>query len=1173
MKKQKKGRTSGPKLQDGRLNDFSGGMNNAVHPAMLNENESALIQNNSLDEKGTLFPVKGRKKRYPDGVGSKPINGIAEYNRSDGVSRLIIGSGNSLYVDTPRLIQEYESQSNWESGQLFAVAASEKPGEIKPLSSINTSFARASTAYLSDGTEIISGQPRLEGAIKNVVQNGNFADGTTGWTGAGATLLASNNILSITGSGTNSFTNAFNNTNTPATAGKNIFLRAVLKVTNSNCDSIHLRLIGTTGGTEVSAASQISPTVNTEYIISGIVPITNQTGNIRVLLRANYSDATTANGKVMEVKEVLAIDLPAEGLESLTAEEINAGIPQWFDGRTYEHDLKPVAVIVEEGTTNKYSQDASLGKLWGAYQGSAVTITENQSDPLGTNKAVRVQASGGTSFLKAFNSAGAPLSGNVWSGQILIRPRHRLRINSNIPGIDINLFEDVWIPLKWVLSPASSDTTGAHIQLRAIDENGNYDPNGFIDCDVMMLQYEDKPYNTSWQIGGTTRVHETLTIPTAEVLSFDEGTIELDFIPTLGFLSGQSYARIIGHNSTAVNKDEIQLTRFGNTTKLAFSISNNAGQPQTSWGNVISTTDLQVGVNYRLAIRWSFAQGVYALFVNGVKESEKPLTATYKPSIIGTLAVGYHPHVNRRCNSAIGDIRISSRARTDQEIADAYASGQPLPVDEFTPLKMNFDGNLDVLFKSRWESPGIDASNAADNATGSVSLDLSTPGASSVVTSSRSSPDQQTWSDWVIAEASGKLNHPPDNYVQIALQLNKDGENRPSVKKLTANFDGEPSVELISDAFTDGGQFFFGSLLDHIAIVNYLDAPRKYDGTTLSLLGGDPPRGAYVAAHKNRLWMLRGSRLYFSDLLDIESWPILNFIDINPNDGDSGTGIYPSGDYLVITKSRSVWLLVGDSIDTYSVRRLSAVRGCLAPRSLTMINDMLCMVSDDGVYLSDFTQTVLASERLRLTWEGLNHRRLSQAVSWFHKQKLYVCLPGAGSMINDTTIVFDTLRQAWYVIAGWGVSANTLWTEAGKQVMLLGHSNEGQVSELDRGKNNAGLPIDAVWESKHFDMGYPDIVKRFRDITFMVTPDIQDVPLEVQFIVDGGPPVGPVTVTVPGRPDRRVEVVRIDPSVLNVGYARSIGFRVRQNTLDAAVGIRSMAMYWYPVADRPTIRA
>ena len=540
-------------------------------------------------------------------------------------------------------------------------------------------------------------------------------------------------------------------------------------------------------------------------------------------------------------------------------------------------------------------------------------------------------------------------------------------------------------------------------------------------------------------------------------------------------------------------------------------------------------------------------------------------------------------------SSASFAVRTADDDRLDWSAWQPITDGQAFPVANFIQVGVFLETAdiansvevslitleaLDCALRGLWISAEFDASNAQDKATGKMTIDVVTPGSSTVTALSRSSSDKLIWTSWAVAQVDGVLDHPPDDFVQVLLVLTPDQNgNRPHAKRLTVSFDGEPSTELVSSEFASGGQFYFGALLDFLVIVNGIDAPRKYDGDTLSLLGGSPPRGNYVVAHKNRLWMFKGSRLYFSDLMDVESWPILNFIDINPNDGDSGTGMYPSGDYLVITKSRSVWLLVGDSIDTYSVRRLSAVRGCLAPRSLTMINDMLCMVSDDGVYFSDFTQTVLASERLRLTWEGLNHRRLSQAVTWFHKQKLYVCLPSAGSMVNDTTIVFDTLRQAWYVIAGWGISANTLWTEAGRQVMLMGHSTEGQVSELDRGKNNAGLPIDAVWESKHFDMGYPDIVKRFRDITFMVTPDIQDVPLEVQFIVDGGTPSDPITVTVPGRPGKGVEVIRIDPSVLNVGYARSIGFRVRQNTLDAAVGIRAMSMYWYPVGDRPTIRA
>src|SRR5690606_4702378 len=49
-------------------------------------------------------------------------------------------------------------------------------------------------------------------------------------------------------------------------------------------------------------------------------------------------------------------------------------------------------------------------------------------------------------------------------------------------------------------------------------------PNG----DTGRVQVAAKPYKTTWQIGGTTRSPETLTVPTAGVLDPQEGTIEVD---------------------------------------------------------------------------------------------------------------------------------------------------------------------------------------------------------------------------------------------------------------------------------------------------------------------------------------------------------------------------------------------------------------------------------------------------------------------------------------------------------------------------------------------------------------------------------------------------------------------------------------------------------------------
>ena len=477
-------------------------------------------------------------------------------------------------------------------------------------------------------------------------------------------------------------------------------------------------------------------------------------------------------------------------------------------------------------------------------------------------------------------------------------------------------------------------------------------------------------------------------------------------------------------------------------------------------------------------------------------------------------------------------------------------------------------------FRGLWRSPILDVSNATSKDSGLASTVHVTPGDSSLLLYSRSSPDQTTWTPWFSATAQGDLQHPEDDYVEVLVRMDPDDDGEtPKLYRMSLSFDGEASTELLSSDFSPGGQFHFAQLLDYIVMTNGIDTPKKYDGDDIAELGGSPPRGFYVAAHKNRLWMLRGSRLYFTELIDIEDWPILNFIDISPNDGDEGTALYPSGDYLIIAKKHSIWLLVGDSYDTFSVRRLSAARGCIAPRSITMMDEVLVFVSDDGIYFSDFAQTVLASERLRKTWDTLNHRRLNQAVSWFAKQKLYVSLPSAGQPVNDTVLVYDALRKAWYVMSEWNVSCATSWIEAGQQAWLVGHSDEGQVSQIDIGRNNNGNPIEGLWESRYFDARMPEIVKRFRRVEIMVTPAIQPVTLEVQFCQDGGEYSAPVTMTVPGRHDRRTEILQLDPARSGIFYGRSIGMRVRQATMDAGVGIVAVNLSFYPLQERPTIRS
>ncbi len=1034
--------------QPARLMDFSGGMNNVVQPAMLNDNESVLLQNYSMDEKGTLLPIKGRKARYVPGTIPGPLNGMAAYHRSDGVSRLLIGSGHRLYIDTPRLVDEFDSQADWETGEREFIDTASTPGSIKPVEPlIETEETKEDFEIPGDmawdvNTGFVSGSGTNQNTVGwrfKVLKEGVFVTDL-----AFRPRYTGEHILSLW-----------------TLAGERLLKRFITVDVSNEWVTLPLDVppIPLQKYEEYVVSYYRTSTTTTNYRISDPSP-------------EGFNDAVEfIEGRFIGSEafptSTSSLCFPANFKFVIEEEGILNGV-----AATPNNDVA-LMLIKEDGwlspgspSTTEYASNRSLGWRFKSEKNQLVTAFRIHSRISRTNL-LRLWAASEIPEILAEASIYSTSSDGWVTVQLSVPVILEKNKEYVICTVDYPAYNYVYY--------ANSPSASLFNQSKITFVGGRY---GF-----------------GTNFPGTSTTHACF----------------VDVVLAEYVTEGYRISPVIDPSAVGIaggSKIEWEETLNGQTLIVETRLSDDEG---VSWGY------------------WQ--------------------AATSGGSIPG-LTEGL----------SLTDYRLQTRATLATTDVDA------------TPRLHSI--SLVVYPRSVWISPVLDVSNASDKESGQITLELSTPGGSTVTIESRSASDPGgPWTSWVAASGDGMLNHVADDYVQLRLRLTADGDNLSSVDKATVNFDGAPSVELLAEDFNPGGQFFFGSLLDTVAVVNSIDAPRKLDGDELTLLGGNPPRGTYVVAHKNRLWMLRGSRLYFSDLLNIEEWPILNFIDISPNDGDTGTGLHPADDYLVITKKRSIWILVGDSIDTFAVRRISSSRGNIAARSLLMLDKLLCFVSDDGVYFSDFSQTVHSSERLRQTWNEINHRRLNQAVSWFAKQKLYISLPGAGSARNDTVLVFDAIRQSWYIIKDWHVSCATEWDEAGRQVVLLGHSNEGQASELNSGQNNAGEAIDAIWESKHFDAGFPEILKRFRRTTLNVTPDIQGVVLEVSYIVDGGDPTDPIYVTVPARTDKRTEVIQVEPAVIDVHYARSLGYRIRQNTLNAAVGIRSISQEFYPTRDLPTIRA
>lgn len=175
---------------------------------------------------------------------------------------------------------------------------------------------------------------RTEFDAKNLVANGDFSNGLTGWTiDTSSVLTVSNNELFSTGNGNFHINQAwYVGKGVP---GHKYYTRAVCRVTNSDCLRIQIVPFGNYTGID-------NPVANVSYPISVI----STHAEIAFLeFWHTYPTAEIGNGKVMGIKNVIMIDLTATfgaGKEPTLAEmdRLMARYPNsWFDG------VKPIQTI------------------------------------------------------------------------------------------------------------------------------------------------------------------------------------------------------------------------------------------------------------------------------------------------------------------------------------------------------------------------------------------------------------------------------------------------------------------------------------------------------------------------------------------------------------------------------------------------------------------------------------------------------------------------------------------------------------------------------------------------------------------------------------------------------------------------------------------------------------
>ena len=337
----------------------------------------------------------------------------------------------------------------------------------------------------------------------------------------------------------------------------------------------------------------------------------------------------------------------------------------------------------------------------------------------------------------------------------------------------------------------------------------------------------------------------------------------------------------------------------------------------------------------------------------------------------------------------------------------------------------------------------------------------------------------------------------------------------------TINFSTGATASIIT-GLTTNERTRFKQFKNIAVITKQSDAPQKYDGTTGEALGGSPPTCPYQAVHKNYHFLAGNatypSRLYYSNLDDNETWDVLDFIDINPDDGDVITGIEVTLDSLIIYKRYNAYILYGDTptytegLSLWQIKKASTDTGAASQGSIAVVGKNIIYlstnegfqafgggVSTDEISFDSLTSAMLSKD-ITPTVKALNTSRLTQAeaVSWDNK---YICsLPNGASTTNNYNLIFDYSLGGWLI---WNMPANcwTVFRSGGIDYLIFGSTTTGKIYRITPNTySDNGTAINAYYQTKDYDLGFPSNEKMFRkfyvtlnkstDYSLVVTPEV-----------------------------------------------------------------------------------
>ncbi len=169
--------------------------------------------------------------------------------------------------------------------------------------------------------------------VENMIANGDFSNGTTGWSNLNLNINESGNLVASIPPTGDRYPRILHQ-GCSVVAGHKYYARAKMRFINGSPIRLSLHLgLGSSEGPAIKAID--SPENNTWYTLSGTITMsTTETRDFWIYSQQTSSEASI--GGILEVEGktgVILFDLTAHGLDSMTVEQLDKLVPSFFSGK------------------------------------------------------------------------------------------------------------------------------------------------------------------------------------------------------------------------------------------------------------------------------------------------------------------------------------------------------------------------------------------------------------------------------------------------------------------------------------------------------------------------------------------------------------------------------------------------------------------------------------------------------------------------------------------------------------------------------------------------------------------------------------------------------------------------------------------------------------------------